>query len=211
MRGKPEAMQTFVPFNIIEGKIRLSNIAEAQDASSRHKTYRATNYSARLRISIKSIFWYIACDILTLVAYTRVLTRDNSSRNQLVKAVRSCLRYILIRETYTYRKYPSVVATDASYVPRKGREQPLKYLKGFSRDARGFSGAAVEIQMTGRCRGKTVPLENMASSRDRYYDAGRRLLSMIGQWPYQKAKEKLFFMIVIVVCDASIIVTQVSY
>jgi len=50
----------------------------------------------------------------------------------------------------------------------------------------------------------------MESDRDRYYDINKRYLMLVGQWPYQKPKESLFFFIVILILDASVLITQVK-
>jgi len=49
----------------------------------------------------------------------------------------------------------------------------------------------------------------MEHSRDYYYDINKWYLMLVGQWPYQKLKESLFFLIIIVFLDASALVTQV--
>ncbi|KAG5346840.1 OR33A protein, partial [Acromyrmex charruanus] len=50
----------------------------------------------------------------------------------------------------------------------------------------------------------------MEPSREHYYDISKRYLTLIGQWPYQKLKESLFFLILILVFDVSILVTQIK-
>ncbi|XP_011068477.1 PREDICTED: uncharacterized protein LOC105154561 isoform X2 [Acromyrmex echinatior] len=50
----------------------------------------------------------------------------------------------------------------------------------------------------------------MEPSREHYYDISKRYLTLIGQWPYQKPKESLFFLILILFFDVSILVTQAA-
>jgi len=49
----------------------------------------------------------------------------------------------------------------------------------------------------------------MEHSRDYYYDISKWYLMLVGQWPYQKLKESLFFLIFIICLEASALVTQV--
>ncbi|KYQ51049.1 hypothetical protein ALC60_09846, partial [Trachymyrmex zeteki] len=49
---------------------------------------------------------------------------------------------------------------------------------------------------------------SMEPSREHYYDISKRYLTLIGQWPYQKSKESLLFLILIL--DASVLVTQAA-
>ncbi|XP_011686415.1 PREDICTED: odorant receptor 13a-like [Wasmannia auropunctata] len=50
----------------------------------------------------------------------------------------------------------------------------------------------------------------MEVSRDHYYDICKRLLTLVGQWPYQKRRESLFFFILILVFDANVLVAQIA-
>ncbi|KYN37731.1 Odorant receptor Or2, partial [Trachymyrmex septentrionalis] len=51
---------------------------------------------------------------------------------------------------------------------------------------------------------------SMEPSREHYYDISKRYLTLVGQWPYQKPKESLFFFILILIFDVSILVTQIK-
>jgi len=42
-----------------------------------------------------------------------------------------------------------------------------------------------------------------------YYDINKRFLSIIGQWPYQKPKAKLFFLAFALIFLSNSLVTQV--
>lgn len=50
----------------------------------------------------------------------------------------------------------------------------------------------------------------MESSRERYYDMSKRYMILIGQWPYQKPRESLFFLIVILIFEANMLFPQVT-
>ncbi|XP_011686412.1 PREDICTED: uncharacterized protein LOC105449110 [Wasmannia auropunctata] len=50
----------------------------------------------------------------------------------------------------------------------------------------------------------------MEQSRNCYYDINKWYLMLVGQWPYQKLKESLFFLTVILLLDASALVTQIA-
>ncbi|XP_011869957.1 PREDICTED: uncharacterized protein LOC105563189 [Vollenhovia emeryi] len=50
----------------------------------------------------------------------------------------------------------------------------------------------------------------MEPSRDRYYDISKRYLALVGQWPYQKSKESLFFLMLILFFDVNVLVTQAA-
>lgn len=50
----------------------------------------------------------------------------------------------------------------------------------------------------------------MEPSKDRYYDIVKKYLTLVGQWPYQKPKEGLFFLTFFLFFDANILVTQVT-
>ncbi|XP_050454209.1 odorant receptor 4-like [Cataglyphis hispanica] len=51
---------------------------------------------------------------------------------------------------------------------------------------------------------------NMESNVDYYYDINRKLLSLAGQWPYQKPKEKRSFLILLLIFLSNVIFTQVA-
>jgi len=70
---------------------------------------------------------------------------------------------------------------------------------------RGFSW----IQMTFVHRRETV-FRSMESNMEYYYNINRRLLSFIGQWPYQKPKEKWAFFILMLIILTNLIITQVT-
>ncbi|CAL1679160.1 unnamed protein product [Lasius platythorax] len=46
---------------------------------------------------------------------------------------------------------------------------------------------------------------------DYYYDSNRRLLSFLGQWPYQKPKEKRFFLLLMLIIVANAMFPQVAH
>ncbi|XP_025074302.1 odorant receptor 13a-like [Pogonomyrmex barbatus] len=50
----------------------------------------------------------------------------------------------------------------------------------------------------------------MEPNRTYYYEITKRYLTIVGQWPYQKPKESLLFMIVILVLDATAVITQAA-
>ncbi|KAM0729106.1 Odorant receptor 22c [Formica fusca] len=50
----------------------------------------------------------------------------------------------------------------------------------------------------------------MESNIGYYYDINRRFLSLVGQWPYQKPKEKRSFLIFILIILINIIITQIA-
>lgn len=49
----------------------------------------------------------------------------------------------------------------------------------------------------------------MESSTEHYYNLSKRYLMLVGQWPYQKPKESLFFLIVALFFDINMLVPQV--
>ncbi|KYN03930.1 hypothetical protein ALC62_05231, partial [Cyphomyrmex costatus] len=51
---------------------------------------------------------------------------------------------------------------------------------------------------------------SMEHSRDYYYDISKWYLMLVGQWPYQKLKESLSFLIFVLFLDASALVTQIA-
>ncbi|XP_018394152.1 PREDICTED: uncharacterized protein LOC108772972 [Cyphomyrmex costatus] len=50
----------------------------------------------------------------------------------------------------------------------------------------------------------------MEPSVEHYYDISKRYLTLIGQWPYQKLKESLLFLSFILICDVTILITQMA-
>ncbi|KAL6260947.1 hypothetical protein P5V15_008475 [Pogonomyrmex californicus] len=50
----------------------------------------------------------------------------------------------------------------------------------------------------------------MESSRDYYYDICKKYLILIGQWPYQKPREKFIFLSSMILLLATVIVTQIA-
>lgn len=56
----------------------------------------------------------------------------------------------------------------------------------------------------------TVSSWSMEPNKAYYYDIAKRYLTLIGQWPYQKPKESLFFMIFVLFFDANVLSTQVT-
>lgn len=50
----------------------------------------------------------------------------------------------------------------------------------------------------------------MEHTRDYYYDISKWYLVLVGQWPYQKLKESLFFLTFVLILDASAFATQVT-
>ncbi|KAL6431186.1 hypothetical protein ACFW04_007118 [Cataglyphis niger] len=50
----------------------------------------------------------------------------------------------------------------------------------------------------------------MESNIDNYYDMNRRFLSFVGQWPYQKPKEKISFLILILITVINVMITQMA-
>lgn len=50
----------------------------------------------------------------------------------------------------------------------------------------------------------------MESKIDNYYDMNRRFLSFVGQWLYQKPKEKTSFLILILITVINAMITQVT-
>lgn len=49
----------------------------------------------------------------------------------------------------------------------------------------------------------------MGLNRDYYYDISKKYLMLIGQWPYQKPKERLIFMTVFVILAITSLIPQV--
>ncbi|XP_012058141.1 PREDICTED: uncharacterized protein LOC105621283 [Atta cephalotes] len=50
----------------------------------------------------------------------------------------------------------------------------------------------------------------MENNREYYYDISKWYLMLVGQWPYQKLKESLFFLIFILFLETSALVTQIA-
>ncbi|KAL6431179.1 hypothetical protein ACFW04_007111 [Cataglyphis niger] len=50
----------------------------------------------------------------------------------------------------------------------------------------------------------------MEQNRNYYYDIGKRFLCMIGQWPYQKPKMRLFFLTLVVIVLVNCLFTQIA-
>ncbi|KAL6431181.1 hypothetical protein ACFW04_007113 [Cataglyphis niger] len=50
----------------------------------------------------------------------------------------------------------------------------------------------------------------MERKRDYYYDINRRFLCVVGQWPYQKPKARLFFLIFLLICLINVFITQIA-
>ncbi|KAL0127077.1 hypothetical protein PUN28_005416 [Cardiocondyla obscurior] len=51
----------------------------------------------------------------------------------------------------------------------------------------------------------------MEINQNHYYDVVKRFLRLVGQWPYQKRKESLFFLIFALFFDANVLFTQIKY
>ncbi|XP_071571210.1 uncharacterized protein [Temnothorax nylanderi] len=47
-------------------------------------------------------------------------------------------------------------------------------------------------------------------TQDNYYDICRRYLELVGQWPYQKSKQSVFFLILILFFDVNVLFTQAA-
>ncbi|XP_050465079.1 uncharacterized protein LOC126858646, partial [Cataglyphis hispanica] len=50
----------------------------------------------------------------------------------------------------------------------------------------------------------------MERKTDYYYDINRRFLCVIGQWPYQKPKARLFFLVFLLTCLINVFITQIA-
>lgn len=57
---------------------------------------------------------------------------------------------------------------------------------------------------------KTV-FQNMEPDRNYYYDINRRYLLVIGQWPYQKQKDRLLCFVSFILLESTLIVAQVMF
>ena len=59
-------------------------------------------------------------------------------------------------------------------------------------------------------RAEETVLWNMKTRRSYYYDINKKYLMLVGQWPYQKPKEKLIYFTLIIILAISSIIPQVT-
>ncbi|EFN64077.1 Putative odorant receptor 22c [Camponotus floridanus] len=59
-------------------------------------------------------------------------------------------------------------------------------------------------------RDRETVFRSMESNMEYYYNINKRLLSLIGQWPYQKPKEKWAFLILILIIVTNLLITQIK-